>query len=230
MKTKGIKVVIVDRNELFREGLSRILNDQPNIEVVYSTGDGMEGLVEARKLKPDILIGDTEVSETAFEKMLSRVNELPPETHIISLSDQKDHDSLFRFLRLGTRAYVTKQISVKDLVRTITRVHAGEVLLSPPMAVKLLEGFASMDNEHEKRQKTDNSNLSRREQEVLRLVSKGITNKGIAEDLFISENTVKVHISSILAKLQVHNRQQAASKARERGFLSEADQPSARRK
>jgi len=144
---------------------------------------------------------------------------VPPQTKIMVLTHAKQESTLFRALKLGARAYLTKHIGVDDLISSIHRVHAGEVIISAPMAAKMLNEFASLEDKKDAQQADQETNLSKRELEVLQLVAGGTTNKEVAEALFISENTVKGHLSRILEKMNVRNRQQAVVMAMEKGII-----------
>ena len=214
-----IKVLVVDKRELFREGLAKILEREPNIELVSTCSTGLECIQKATELKPDVILLDTEILECDHIEATRCICELLPETGIIILTHSEEAHDIFPALKKGAKAYMTKDVKVEDLIGAIVRVNAGEVLISPPMATKLLEEFALLSEVKETAQPKYNAGLTRREREVLTLVAKGTTNREIASILFITENTVKVHLSSILGKLHVQNRQQAAAMAIEKGIV-----------
>lgn len=218
-----IKVMLVDKRELFRVGLAKILEANPNIEVVGTYSSGLEGAEKASMLKPDIVLLDTEdavIPKCAYVEPIRRLRELLPETQTIILTHSIKDCDLFSALKAGAKAYITKDVEVEDLVSTIVRVYRGEVIISPPMAAKLLEEFAQLERRKEAVPEKHDAGLSPRETEVLAWVAKGATNREIASTLFISEYTVKVHLSRILEKLHVRNRQQAAALAIEKGIVS----------
>ncbi len=136
------------------------------------------------------------------------------------LTHSEEDGILFAALKAGARGYVSKDIGVEDLFAAITRVNAGDVIITPPMAARLLnEEFALPKKDANNELPESETNLSQREAEVLRLVAEGKTNKEIAATLFITVNTVKVHLSRILEKLRVRNRQQAVALAMEKGIV-----------
>lgn len=214
-----IRVMLVDRRELFREGLAAILERDPTIEVIARFGSGREAMNQVSILQPDVVITEADMPEDVYLELRQRIREIPPHTRIIVLTHTTKDFALFRALRLGARAYLTKHIGVDDLLRAIHRVHAGEVIISPPMAVKLLEEFSLLEEKKDAAQADQETILSKREIEVLQLVAAGTTNKEVAEALFISENTVKGHLSRILEKMNARNRQQAVALAMEKGII-----------
>lgn len=214
-----ITVMLVDRREILREGLTAILQRDPTIEVVASFASGREAIEKASSIRPDIVITEADMPEDVYLELTHRIKEIPPETRIIVLTHAKQESTLFRALRLGARAYLTKHIGVDDLISSIHRVHAGEVIISAPMAAKMLDELATLEDRKNARQVDQETNLSKREIEVLELVAGGTTNKEVAQDLFISENTVKGHLSRILEKMNARNRQQAVAMAMEKGII-----------
>lgn len=214
-----ISVMLVDRREIFREGLAAILERDPNISVVAKFSSGEDAMDAVSRIRPDIVISEADMPEDVYQELRHRVREVPPTTRIIVLTHATKESFLFRALRLGARAYVTKHIGIEDLIRTIYRVHAGEVIISPPLAAKLLEEFVMLEEKKDAELADPDTNLSKREIEVLQLVASGATNREVAEALFISENTVKGHLSRILEKMNVRNRQQAVAIAMERGII-----------
>ncbi len=218
-----IKVMLVDRREILREGLTAILERDPEIEVVARFGSGKEAIDKVSEIRPDIVITEADMPEDVYLELTRRIKEIPPRTKIIVLTHAKQETALFRALRLGARAYLTKHIGVDDLISSVHRVHAGEVIISAPMAAKMLDEIILMEEKKDVVGQADQeTNLSKRELEVLQLLARGTTNKEIAEALFISENTVKGHLSRILEKMNVRNRQQAVVMAMEKGIIRKA--------
>ncbi len=217
-----IKVMLVDRREILREGLTAILERDPEIEVVARFGSGKEAMDKVSEIRPDIVITEADMPEDVYLELTRRIKEIPPQTKIIVLTHAKQESALFRALRLGARAYLTKHIGVDDLISSVHRVHAGEVIISAPMAAKMLDEIVLMEEKKDAGQADQETNLSKRELEVLQLVARGATNKEVAEGLFISENTVKGHLSRILEKMNVRNRQQAVVMAMEKGIIRKA--------
>jgi RNA polymerase sigma factor (sigma-70 family) len=220
LPVKQIKVILLDKRELFRAGLARVLESSPNISVISQCSTPNECLEQAMQLKPDVVVMDTEKARCDFVKVIQNIGESLPETRIVMLTHSEEDGILFAALKAGARGYVSKDIGVEDLFAAITRVDAGDVIITPPMAARLLnEEFALPKKDANNELPESETNLSQREAEVLRLVAEGKTNKEIATTLFITVNTVKVHLSRILEKLRVRNRQQAVALAMEKGIV-----------
>ena len=217
-----IKVMLVDRREILREGLTAILERDPDIEVIAKFASGRDAINKVSTLKPDIVITEADMEEDIYLELTQRIKEIPPHTRIIVLTHAKQEFALFRALRLGARAYLTKHIGVDDLISSVHRVHSGEIIISAPMAAKLLEEFTLLEEKKDAKHVDQETNLSKREIEVLQMVAGGTTNKEVAEALFISENTVKGHLSRILEKMNARNRQQAVAMAMEKGIIKKA--------
>jgi DNA-binding NarL/FixJ family response regulator len=215
---RKIRVIIGDKRELFREGLKKIINEQPNMEVVFTAPKIRECMERAGDLKPDICIIDTFFSEPECLMFAQKLCHRYPNVKVIVLTHSEEDKDLFTALRLGARAYLSKFITTEQLRQAIEQVNAGEVIVSPPMAAKLLEEFTQREGAKEETVQKTETNLSPRETEVLALLSKGKTNKELSQELFISENTVKVHLRNIMEKLNVRNRSQVIALALEKGL------------
>lgn len=213
------RILLADKREIFREGLFKVLEAQAKFEVVYRCSNGFECVDRAKALKPDIIILDTDIQDCNFIEAIAGIKYVSPQSRIIILTHSEKDQDLFSALKLGASAYLTKDIKIDDLVNGISRINEGEVIITPPLADKMLQEFANLEEMKEATFADKDYGLSKREVEVLSLVAKGKTNREIAEQLFISENTVKVHLSTILEKMHVRNRQEAAILAIEKGFL-----------
>jgi DNA-binding NarL/FixJ family response regulator len=216
-----MKLLLVDKREIFREGLSRLLASQPGIEVVGACGSGTEAIEKVRQLKPDVIILDTEIEDDSPNVACRIRKALPNSAQILMLTHSEEHRDLFDALKCGARGYLTKDATISDLVKAVNIIAEGGVIISPPMASKMLQELNSL-NTAERRESTDyRLQLTKREKEVLTLIGRGATNREIASTLSIAENTVKVHLRNIMEKLQVQSRLQAALMARGKGFNGE---------
>lgn len=205
-----IRLILVARREVCREGVAMLLNQGPDIEVVWKCSGGVECIEKTLELKPDVVLMDTEISEGDCIQAIQAISNLVSQSRVLVFTHPEQDHLLLSALKAGARAYISKDVRLQDLVGAIVRVSAGEVIVSPPMAERLMEEFALLgDRKDGKRWKTD-AHISQREAEVLGLVAKGKTNKEIAEALFINVSTVKTHLGRILEKLQVRNRREAA--------------------
>jgi DNA-binding NarL/FixJ family response regulator len=213
-----IRIILGDKREIFREGLRKILSEQPNMEVVYTAPKIRDCMERAGDLKPDICIIDTYFSEPECVMYTQKLCQRYPNVKVIVLTHSEEDKDLFAALRVGAKAYLSKFITTENLLQAIEQVQTGEVIISPPMAAKLIEEFTQLEEAKEEAIRRNDTNLSPREMEVLALLSKGKTNRQLAEELFISENTVKVHLRNIMEKLNVRNRQQVIVRALEKGL------------
>ncbi len=211
------KVLLADEKEIFREGLARLLDEQEHIDVVSQCSNGNEAIEKVREAKPDIVLIDTDISECDGVKAIRQMNESSPEVKVAVLTDSKNEEGLFSSIDAGATGYLLKDMKVGDLIESIDLIRKGEVVVSPPLAEKLVDKFTEM-----KRSEAEvKDGLSDREQEILKLLAKGHTNKEIGDTLFITENTAKVHVKHILGKLQLRNRQQASVYAVQQGLVTE---------
>jgi len=212
-----VKLLLADKNEIFREGLAKLLEHEPNIEVVSTCSKGLEAVESTYKYQPDVILIDTELSECSGIEAVQRIHEGLPKTSIIVLTYSEADGNLISAARAGAKAYLSKDVSLENLVKAIILVAEGGVVLSPPMAARLLAEFNFLEEGKDAAKLV--TLLSKREQLVLSLVEQGFINREIATTLFISENTVKVHLRNIMEKLHAHTRQQAVSLVRGKDLL-----------
>ncbi len=211
-----IRLLVVDDHPIFRHGLISVLQQCPEFEVVGQATNGVEAVAEASKLQPDIIIMDIRMpggngveATIALQQRLSQVKVL-----ILTVSDRED--DLFTAIKAGAKGYLLKSVGLRELIDSIRLVASGEAIVSPSMAARLLEEFKQSGRN---RASKDTRGLSPREKEVLQLIAQGGSNKEIADNLFISETTVKAHLRSILEKLHVRNRAEAVALAMTNGLL-----------
>jgi DNA-binding NarL/FixJ family response regulator len=216
-----MKLLLVDKREIFREGLRRLLARQPSIEVVGVCGSGTEAIEKASQLKPDVIILDTEI-EGGNPDVVCRIRKaLPNSVQILMLTHSEEHRDLFNALKCGARGYLTKDATVSELVKVVNIIAEGGVIISPPMASKVLQELNLLNTAGETEPADHGTQLTKREKEVLTLIGRGATNREIADTLYIAENTVKVHLRNIMEKLHVQSRLKAALMARGKGFNGE---------
>lgn len=221
-----IKIILASNHELWWEGLLLLLkNRAEEIDVLAICYNAIETINLANELKPDIILLDEEIEGGDCGEVAQRINELHPEIKIIIIIKPYKNISLSTSFKARAKAYIDKDITYHELENCIRYVaKGGVVVISPLVAQNLLEQVAHFGTSTSTRVEYD-VGLSKREKEVLTLLAqRGTSNKGIAEALHITENTVKAHLSSILEKMQVRNRQQAAILARERGIVPDSSQ------
>jgi len=215
-----IRLVLADKEEIFREGLAKLLESEPDIEVACTCRTGLEAVESVHKHQPDVILIDTGLPECSGVELVQRIHEELPKTHIIVFSRSETDDDLISTTRAGVKAYLSRDVSIENLIKSITLVAEGGVVVSPPMAARLLAQFNLLEESKDSAKLI--TLLSKREQAVLSLVAQGFTNREIATTLVICENTVKVHLRNIMEKLHAHTRQQAVSLAGGKGLLPRA--------
>jgi NarL family two-component system response regulator LiaR len=203
-----IRVLIADDHALIRAGLNTILEAEPDIKIVGEAGDGLEVINKALELKPDVILMDIFMPGcTGIEAMVT-IKERFPGARILILTISDQDADLFKALKFGAQGYLLKGASISGVVDAIRRTAAGEVVLSPRVAAKLVAEFR-----YKGEATGAELGLSTRETEVLRLVGEGLTNTEIAKRLFIGESTVRTYLRRLLEKLHLRNRTEAATYA-----------------
>jgi len=212
-----IRLIIVDDHTLFREGLASIIQLEPDIEVSGLAGTVQEAVEVVRQLKPDMVLMDYSLPDGTGADATRLVLDEHPDCKVIFLTMSDTDENLFAAIRSGAKGYLVKNMSPSKLVTTIRSVQQGESALSRSMTLRLMEEL-SRTKEPERLGDTSLAKLTRREMDVLHELATGMTNKEIAKRLYISENTVKYHVHSILEKLNLSDRRAAAKFAKEHGI------------
>ena len=202
-----IRVAVVDDQELFRRGLTMLLGVEDDIEVVGEAGDGVAGTELAISAAPDVILMDVRMPKRSGIGACVAFKEAAPAARIIMLTVSDEEAVLYEAVKNGASGYLLKDSSIDEVAQAIRVVSDGQSLISPSMAIKLLDEFKQMSRSD--RQQVPTPRLTERELEVLKLVAQGLNNREIAKRLFISENTVKNHVRNILEKLQLHSRMEA---------------------
>jgi DNA-binding NarL/FixJ family response regulator len=221
----GIRLLVVDDHVLYRRGLELVLGQEPDIDIVGEASDGAEAIRRTEELLPDVVLMDVRMPRHSGIEACTAIKELVPSTKIVMLTISDEESDLYEAVRAGANGYLLKDVPGEQIADGIRAVHAGQSLISPSMASKLLSEFAVMIKKHEERPALLVPRLTERELEVLKLVARGMANKDIAKALFISENTVKNHVRNILEKLQLHSRMEAAMYAVREKILDLPDGP-----
>jgi two-component system NarL family response regulator len=204
-----IRVLISDDQALFRRGLYVVLGTEPDIAVVAEAENGEEAISRAEELAPDVVLMDVRMPRVSGIEAARRIREVLPTTKILMLTVSDEEDDLYEAIKAGANGYLLKEISVEEVAEALRAVVQGQSLISPSMASKLLSEFNSLAKRAAQREQLPAPVLTTRELEVLKLVARGLSNKDVADQLFISENTVKNHVRNILEKLHLHSRMEA---------------------
>jgi DNA-binding NarL/FixJ family response regulator len=201
-----IRVLIVEDHNVVRQGLVALLNVVEGLEVVGEAADGVEAITQFRKSRPDITLVDLRLPRMGGVEVIQRIRMEAPQARLIVLTTYDGDEDIYRALKAGAKAYLLKGMTTDELISTIREVHAGKSRIPPQIAEKLAERVGTED-------------LTPREADVLEQIVNGRSNKEIATELEISEATVKTHINSLLSKLGVTDRTQAATTAIRRGIV-----------
>jgi two-component system, NarL family, response regulator DevR len=207
---KKQRIILVDDHELVRIGLKSLLERHPQFEVVGEAGSAREALEQVESLKPDVVVMDIRLPGTSGIDACEQIVNQYPETKVLMLTSYAEDEMLFSAIRAGASGYVLKQIGSEDLIKAIESVGRGEALLDPAVTQRVFQEVRRAVKEEEA---SAFSHLSQQEKHVLLLVSEGKTNREIAKNLFLGEGTVRNYVSSILSKLSVNNRAEAAAYA-----------------
>ncbi len=206
MTPESIRVLIVEDHNVVRQGLVALLNVAEGLKVVGEAADGVEAIAQIRKHQPDITLIDLRLPRMSGVDVIERIRMETPQARFIVLTTYDGDEDIYRALKAGARAYLLKGMTSEELIATIRAVHAGKSHIPPVIAQRLAERMGT-------------ENLTPREFDVLEQIVDGKSNKEIAAELKVSEATVKTHINSVLSKLDVTDRTQAATAAIRRGLV-----------
>jgi len=205
----AIRVLICDDHALFRRGLTMVLESEEGVEVVGEAEDGADAVAKAEELAPDVVLMDVRMPRLSGIEATKAIAERVPTARILMLTVSDEEEDLYDAIKAGANGYLLKEISIEEVASAIRAVVNGQSLISPSMASKLLTEFTNLSKKADERQSVPTPRLTERELEVLKLAAQGLTNRDIAAELYISENTVKNHVRNILEKLHLHSRMEA---------------------
>ncbi len=214
-----IRVLLADDHALFREGLAGIISTQPDIAVIGEAEDGLEAIVKASELKPDLILMDIQMPGCDGLEAILKIKKELPKTVIVVLTVRDEEEKLFEAIKSGAQGYLLKSIRSRELLDMLRGAMRGEAAISPRLAGQMLEEFRRISQQIPRDDEYEPIALTSREQEVLSLVSRGLSDKQIAAQLAISLYTAKSHLRNILSKLQVNSRREAARLAKSKGFV-----------
>lgn len=218
---KPIRVLIIDDHALFRSGIKSVLQRQADFVVVDEAGDGLEGVKRAKQSDPDVILLDLHMPGISGLEALPLLADEAPKAQVVMLTVSEDTDDLLDALRAGARGYLLKNIDTEFLLDSIRRAAQGESVMSPHMAARLADAMRAPAGVGAAPSAAGAGKLSPREREVIALLAQSASNKEIARELNLSESTVKIHVQSILRKLDLSSRVHAAVYAVEHGLTAE---------
>ncbi len=223
-----IKVILADDHPVVRRGLAAIVDAEDDIQVVGEAANGEEALALVHRLQPDVVLMDLQMPVMDGVEATRRIRAEAPDTKVIILTTFKDEDFIDAGLSAGARGYLLKDAPPSRLIEAVQAAYRGESLLNPEVAARLLDRLSGMMSpaappppDDYRPVKVRPPKLTPREQDVLKLMARGLRNKDIADDLVIAERTVKIHVGNILGKLQAGNRTEAVALARKAGLLDD---------
>lgn len=216
-----IKILLADDHVLVREGTCKLLEREDDLHVVGEASDGEEAVSLTAELQPDVAIIDIAMPKLNGIEATKQIKELCPATAVLILSAYDDDQYVFALLEAGAAGYLLKNVRGRELIEAIRQVNAGESVLHPVIARKVIDRFARPSSEPPEEHALDQ--LTERELEVLKLAAKGITNREIAQELSLSARTVQAHLSTIFSKMQVSSRTEAVVRALQKGWITIED-------
>ncbi|HYF62884.1 MAG TPA: response regulator transcription factor [Herpetosiphonaceae bacterium] len=211
----AIRVLIAEDQTLMRQGLTTILELEPGFSVVGEAANGLQAIERAAELRPDVILMDVQMPELDGVAATAAITAAWPASKVIILTTFDYDEYVFSGIKAGAMGYLLKDTPATELLAAIRRIHAGESLIQPSVASRLIAEFSQRSAAPQPPYEP----LSEREREVLRWLASGLSNKDIASQLSLAEGTVKNHVSAILAKIHAANRTQAARIAQERGLI-----------
>jgi two-component system NarL family response regulator len=233
-----VRIVIADDHAVYRRGLRQALGADPTIAVVAEADDGLEAIAQVEELVPDVVLMDIRMPRLNGIDAAREIRTRVPSVRVVMLTVSEEEDDLFEAIKAGANGYLLKELPAEDIATAIRAVANGDSLITPSMASKLLREFSALatraagavpparDREAQppaeqpaRARGPAEPMLSPRELEVLTLVAEGLSNRSVADQLYISENTVKNHMGNILEKLQLHSRTEAVMYAVRRGLF-----------
>lgn len=221
--TQEIRLVLADDHAVVRSGTRELLEQQPDLKIVGEASDGEEAVRLAGELQPDVVVMDVRMPKMTGVEATSKIKTTYPNVRVLVLTAHDDDEYVFALLQAGANGYLLKTAEIEELVRAIRTVAAGQSALAPEVTGKVVAQFTSGKGLPETLAQSQQDNydgLTERELDILKLVGRGLSNKQIGKELFISDRTVQAHLSNIFSKLNVSSRTEAVMHAVRRGWIT----------
>jgi len=218
-----INILIADDHALMREGTRRILEKERDLKVIAEAGDGEEAVQLTAKFKPDVAIMDIAMPELDGIEATKQIKEVNPSTAVLILSAHDDDEFVFRLLEAGAAGYMLKKIHGRELVDAVRAVYAGESVLHPLVARKVLDRFIQAPGKPKKQDPSEI--ITPREMDIIKLLIRGLSNKEIADELCVTGRTIQGHLARLFQKLGVGSRTEAVIRALKEGWVTLDDVP-----
>jgi DNA-binding NarL/FixJ family response regulator len=212
-----LRVVVADDHPMFREGLAATIDGLPRSKVVGQAATGLEAVELAQQAQPDVVVMDLHMPQMNGIEATRHITQRHPQVAVLVLTMLEDDASVVSAMQAGARGYLLKEANRAEIARALEAVAAGEVIFGPSVAARVLTLFSATTGTQRPGQPAF-PELTEREQEILELVARGLSNPAIASRLFLSEKTVRNHVSNVFAKLHVTDRAAAVARARDRGY------------
>lgn len=208
----NVRVLVVEDHAVVREGLCSLINSAPGLEVAGEAADGLEAVAQAATLSPDIILMDLVMPRLDGIQAITRIVQQNPQARILVLTSYSG-DRVLEAVKAGAMGYLLKDSSSRDLIAAIRDIHQGKLSLHPAVTRQVMRKLGTPDQEA-----AEQRHLTEREIEVLKLIAQGLSNEEIAQSLFVSDRTIAKHVGSLLSKLGLENRTQAAIYALREGL------------
>ncbi len=221
-KNQRIRLILADDHAMVRTGTRELLEQQPDFDIVGEAADGVEAVDLAHRLQPDVAVMDVRMPRMSGVEATRRIKSECPDVKVLILTAHDDDEYVFALLQAGASGYLMKTADIEELVKAIRTVAAGQSMLAPSIAGKVVAQFTSgkgMPDTSSNIPPT-HEELTDRELDILKLVGRGLSNKQIGKELFISDRTVQAHLSNIFSKLNVNSRTEAVMYAVRKGWIT----------
>ena len=219
---REIRLILADDHAVVRSGTRELLEQQPDLNILGEASDGEEAVRLVGELKPDVVVMDVRMPKMSGVEATKEIKAAYPDVRILVLTAHDDDEYVFALLQAGANGYLLKTAEIEELVRAIRTVAAGQTALAPEVTGKVVAQFASGKSLPDMQAETQETydGLTERELDILRLVGKGLSNKQIGKQLYISDRTVQAHLSNIFSKLNVSSRTEAVMYAVRKGWIT----------